>query len=1014
MSDDTSPTHLLPRPEVPDAVLQTLRAAVAALRKNPGAIRLRDLRGIAGKVQAWEIAAELVEAELDTRPPEGVATWLLRALIELLLKVGRATEAEAAYDRLRAIDPDALETRDEVRLLEQLADVYDKHLDLPSRATAVLERLVTLLPQDAPLYERLATLAAQAGELETAAHAWERYADLAGGDERARGALHAAGRHRRELGQTAQAARIYRTLLKRDPDDHRAEAALGALEPAGPARADSELPIVVDDETMEHPTAPEDGPPASTASAAPTATPPRRRTDEDALPAEVAGALARAARLVAEDRAAEAATLLRDTLATLADAAPEVRGIVVMRWGLARAAAGDDDEAYELLHEAHRLRPRDLAITLALGEASYARRAWREAALLLGGLARHPDAKDAAPLVARGLARAAEAEMRLKRADKAEELARAATQLDPACAPAWHALGERAMERGDFAEAASCLEREASVTQDPATRLRVFDALGDLALDVLADPARAIGFYERALDAATTDAARLAVLEKQLEVLRAQDHPAARAAACERLAALVPERKVKAALLAEAVDTFLAAGERERARAAAERFVDEDPLDPGAVRRAAELAIADDELELAAALLGRALAAWDKAGVRDAERTALWVLHGEGLRRRGDWKGAEDAYERAIQRGAPPEAAREARKGLTAIAAAVGRPVLDVLAALVEETPDPADLEAYACALAEAADAGQPLISEARALAQLAIACGLDAEAKHDAWLARHPAKRMASDAHYGGVLDELERRALIDEAAGGPLGAALELLWEAAPVLLPSPAQALAAAGFADAQRVTAAAASEAAAIYAQVAKTLAGPTMLLHAAADKSAPDATLVLTAPPVVVLGARLASRRARSTSEVETWDDATLRFTLGRVVELARPARAFAAGMDAETFARLVQNLRAAFAPPPPTGAPTLAPDAAKLKQDVPVRVRVRLGELIAGASDAAFDAAAYQDVCRRAADRAGLLVCGHVGAALAVVGGASAAPHLVALACSRPFLAARRRLNPAA
>ena len=50
--------------------------------------------------------------------------------------------------------------------------------------------------------------------------------------------------------------------------------------------------------------------------------------------------------------------------------------------------------------------------------------------------------------------------------------------------------------------------------------------------------------------------------------------------------------------------------------------------------------------------------------------------------------------------------------------------------------------------------------------------------------------------------------------------------------------------------------------------------------------------------------------------------------------------------------------------------------------------------------------------CERAADRAGLLACGHAGVAIELAGGADAARHLVKLASSQRYIAARKKLRP--
>ena len=66
--------------------------------------------------------------------------------------------------------------------------------------------------------------------------------------------------------------------------------------------------------------------------------------------------LALAELLVTTDRAADAAEHLRETLGSMPDEASGVdTARLVHRFAQVMAALGDDDEAHQLLHEAHRL-----------------------------------------------------------------------------------------------------------------------------------------------------------------------------------------------------------------------------------------------------------------------------------------------------------------------------------------------------------------------------------------------------------------------------------------------------------------------------------------------------------------------------------------------------------------------------------------------------------------------------------------------------------------------------------
>jgi hypothetical protein len=255
------------------------------------------------------------------------------------------------------------------------------------------------------------------------------------------------------------------------------------------------------------------------------------------------------------------------------------------------------------------------------------------------------------------------------------------------------------------------------------------------------------------------------------------------------------------------------------------------------------------------------------------------------------------------------------------------------------------------------------------------------------------PARPMASDEVYGGVLDELERRALVDDEDEGPLAEILGLLAEAAPLLCSDARTALIDAGFPDARRVSATSDAATVAMLPKITKALGGPATLLHVTARTSC-ELSLVLGAPPLVVMGPRLASVRAR-TDPAHDRTDLELRYQLGRIVELARPHRVFAMSPG---FDRLVAGL-----------TDRDAGEAARLKSALPLVLRKKLADKLARAD---LDPLAYRAACERAADRAGLLACGDVWLAIELAGGAEAARHLVKLASTQRYLAARRKLRP--
>ncbi|MCB9565106.1 MAG: hypothetical protein H6708_32375 [Kofleriaceae bacterium] len=301
---------------------------------------------------------------------------------------------------------------------------------------------------------------------------------------------------------------------------------------------------------------------------------------------------------------------------------------------------------------------------------------------------------------------------------------------------------------------------------------------------------------------------------------------------------------------------------------------------------------------------------------------------------------------------------------------------------------------------------------DARAGLELVAAIGAPLSLDDERFLAAHPPRRMASDEAYAAALDDGDRRELIDDAADRPLRDVLALLAEALPLVCPTPTAALAAAGLGDAVRVTATNETAAAAMYPQIARALGGPPTLLYTSAAID-DELTLLCASPPVVVIGRGLASMRASTRADGRLASDAPLRFQLGRVVERSRPHRLFAALPDGG-LARLVAGLQHGFGPSPVAdAAPEVVAEAQRLRTRLSVALRQRLAERLAVIPPARLDPHTYAAACERAADRAGLLVCGDVGVAIELAGGARHASHLVRLAASRRYLAARQKLRGA-
>jgi tetratricopeptide (TPR) repeat protein len=924
-------------------------------------------------------AAQLV-ANAAGHAPEDVSGLVDYATV--LAREGRAAEAadvlgQRIEEAVAIGAPASSVAALRLRLVETLESCGER-----DRARSVLDQLLDSLPEYVPALEKLVQLASSDADPRVHAEALLRLAAADDGPDML-GLLVDAARRFRNAGDLRRAAHTFERATELSPDDDKLRSEL----------QDAQTALVVEIAAAE-------------ASAGDTQAAERSlRKILATYPMHLDANLALADLLTVTNRGMGAAEHLRETLSIAPeDTEHELLAKLVHRCATVMRTLGDADESHQLLHEAHHLDRKDLAITLALGESCFTRKLWREAAIHLGSLADHPEARKHRAAVAAGLVRAGQAEVRALKPQNASKHYEASVRVDPECATAWHALAELATEAGDMVRAADCLEREAIATKDPDARLRLFDALGDLSLDVLGDPERAERCWAR-----VSTAMEAGVLRKLLSLQRKRGSKIERGETCERLAAVTDDARTKKELTEEAADAFAAGNDLGRASAVAEYLAATYPLDLDSVGCAARIALAAGARDRAANWLRRALDAADAAGDRgegDPRRADLWRRLGDAERTRRNERGALEAYQRAVTTAPESDGALAARRGLIDLASSHGRSASTSRLALVEAEQDPDDVIASARELASAGN-----IEDGRAMYELARALDIELLAEDEQFLDEHPARAMASDEAYAAALDETERRTLVDDPYEGPLGELLLLVGEAANLVCPDAKTALDNEALSDARRIAATNESAVVAMYPQIAKALGGPATLLYADPSRSGADLRMLLAAPPVVVIGPRLAAIRGRSRSDAELDTDAELRFRLGRTVELSRPHRLFVAGTEPDIFARLVAGLWYAFGKPDVEPTREVAREAERLRHALPVALRRRLTERLATLPAAALDLQTYRDACERAADRAGLIACGHTAIAIHLAGGASHAQHLVKLAASQKYLVARRKLR---
>jgi hypothetical protein len=296
---------------------------------------------------------------------------------------------------------------------------------------------------------------------------------------------------------------------------------------------------------------------------------------------------------------------------------------------------------------------------------------------------------------------------------------------------------------------------------------------------------------------------------------------------------------------------------------------------------------------------------------------------------------------------------------------------------------------------------------------ELAEVLGYPLTEKDRKFLDAHPPRKLASDEAYRGKLDAADRAELIADADDEPLSTLLSKLWEAAPLLWSEPEDALERCMVIGAKRVPAASTLPAAAIFPRVAQALDIPATMLYSTDAPDAEDVRVVCVSPPIVVLGPRFQGLDDTGWSELE------LRFMLGRAAEMCRPERIIAAGLPPEDFTGLLESIARVFGPP---GLSRNAGDEASKYQDemlrttLPVKLRGTLAELLKGMNASDLDPERYLAAGRRAADRAGLLVCADLTTAVKYAGEMSAEGrrldrHLVRAALQPRYLPVRAKLG---
>jgi tetratricopeptide (TPR) repeat protein len=667
----------------------------------------------------------------------------------------------------------------------------------------------------------------------------------------------------------------------------------------------------------------------------------------------------------AEKRLSEAVRRIRNQ--------PQQASRLFQRLAEVHEKTGKLEEAYRQLLEADKVGPGQLLTKLALGENRFRAGKWREAALHLGGLADHPDAATYPDEVADALAHAAQAEIKLRRPERAIELYEAAIGLRAGHRASLRALADLALERGEPEKAASYLRRLSEESAERAERAQTFEQLGDLYLE-LNDEEQALWAYGEARKVlGTASEEQVALLEKTLKLQRARGDSEAAAQTSALLIDLVKDPKERAERRRDAALLLAEQGEIREAAALLDQSLGEDPYDEAALAALCDIA---DDLPASFGLgerLSRALTALpppaDQPAAR-ARRARLWQRQGEIARTR-DPAAAMAAFEQVVALTPDQLPAREALAALYGDGTEHEDAAVENHRQLLHaDVTRSSSLRALGAIYAR-----RGMVDRARCCHEMLALLGTATPAER-AFLEANPPPELKPDDPYATTLDDRDRDELLALREATQMSEIFSCLWAGAPGLI---GQRLEDFGVSARDKISPMADLDLGKIYGQVAKALGNKKTALYVRPEGPPHEVEIVVQAPPALIVGPAMASE------EVTTGE---IRFQIARGIELTRPEYILAAGVRPKQFTALFASVLKAFHPRHAkrrAANDAAAEQAAKLKKNVPYKVSKQLVELFQGLGNTAWSSLRWRQVVHQIGNRTGLLLCGDLATAARIV-----------------------------
>jgi tetratricopeptide (TPR) repeat protein len=651
---------------------------------------------------------------------------------------------------------------------------------------------------------------------------------------------------------------------------------------------------------------------------------------------------------------------------------PEQTARLYHRLGEVYEKLGRLEEGYRQLVEADRAMPGQLMLRIALGENRFQARRWREATMHFESIAEHEMASQYPEEVAQALTHAAQAELKLRRPERAAALHEAALRFSPSHPQTLRALADLAIERGDKLEAARSLRRVAESSADQKEQVQIFEQIGDLQLALGNKDAARSAYLDASAMMSPVAPSHVPLLEKLLDLQRGDGAVGDAIATAQRIADAVEDAGERAGRRREVAKLQMEIGDFSEAADMLEKVLEDNPTDEAALH---DLCTAYEQAGQAASVattlerLLPGLPATSDAAV-ERSRASLWEELGNAIAER-DLKAGITALERAVDLDTERLSARLQLAKLYAQHPDHATLALENHRALVHL--DPTSEGSLRALAADYLANGQH--DRARCCLELLDLLGLATQADL-AVMDDHPLPQRPTDEPYAGSIGESERHAQVIHANTLVVADVFAALWEGVPALSQCTLDSL---GVTAKDKVSAISDLDVAKIFSQAGKALSNQRAGLYVKPDADFDGIRLVSVAPTAIVIG----KRYAEEASVPE------LRFRLGHALELLRPEYVLAATMDPVALEDMFTAALKAFHPKHNRwragSEDSAAEEAAKLKKALPYKLAKRIAEIFQEHADTELDCSRWRAAVLETGYRAGLLLCGELRAAAQVV-----------------------------